>query len=194
MHKKLNGSFWVRFSFANADFNRSTKTNQAKRIMRSFKIIIFRAFFYAASSCRVQEERIRASYDRAWRVRGVRPQRQRVSVIDPQTSCCKRALKTTAAFNHAATTCKCWAEEQPSHSLVCYFFLLKLKNIFKLVCVLNLWAVYRLRLENLSSSHWSYMKPQPPIFNSVCCFMMNVNGFINAKCVPVFYVIVSELE
>lgn len=39
------------------------------------------------------------SYERAWHVQGLRPQRQSVSVIEPQTSCCKRALNTTAAFN-----------------------------------------------------------------------------------------------
>lgn len=63
----------------------------------------------------------------AWPARGVRPQRERVPVIWPQTSCCKRALNTTAAFNQqrpAAHRCmgfKPRAEGQRSHTLVCYY-------------------------------------------------------------------------
>lgn len=38
-------------------------------------------------------------YRKAWPVYGVRPQRERVSVIESQTSCCKRALNTTIVFN-----------------------------------------------------------------------------------------------
>ncbi|KAK2897814.1 hypothetical protein Q8A73_014194 [Channa argus] len=41
---------------------------------------------------------------RAWRVRGVRPQRQRVTVTEPQTSCPDRALNTTPACNDGAST------------------------------------------------------------------------------------------
>ncbi len=52
------------------------------------------------------------SHGKVWPARGVRPQAQRVSVIEPLTSCWKRALNTTAAFNqrrHATTAEAAWA-------------------------------------------------------------------------------------
>ena len=65
----------------------------------------------------------------AWPVRGVRPPRKRVPVIWPQTSCCKRALNTTAAFSQrrpAGTAAWALNDEQrgnqDTHTLVCYFY------------------------------------------------------------------------